>query len=75
MQLRRELADCHERLGAFYQSGGDLLLARDHYGKSLTIWRDWTKHGVSSVYNQRREKAAVLAVAGCERILKTSRKQ
>jgi tetratricopeptide (TPR) repeat protein len=74
MQLRRELADCHERLGAFHQSGGNLPLARDHYSKSLAIWRDWTKHGVSSIYNQRREKAATLAVARCERMLKTSRK-
>lgn len=74
MQLRRELADCHERLGAFHQSGGNLPLALDHYSKSQAIWRDWTKHGVSSIYNQRREKAAALAVERCERMLKASRK-
>ena len=62
MQLRREVADAYERLGAMYESSGDLPKAQEWYRKSLGIWRDWTKHVVSSVYNQRREVVAMAAV-------------
>lgn len=58
MQARRELADTQEKLGQFCESSGQWQEAREWYGKSLTVWREWTKYGVSSPYNERREKQA-----------------
>jgi tetratricopeptide (TPR) repeat protein len=69
MQLRRELADCYERLGEFHASGRDWKQARDSYAKSLDIWNNWTKWGVSSSYDQRRRKEAERAVARYGRLL------
>lgn len=58
MQLRRELADCYERLGAYYAAAHEEASAHEWYAKSVEVWRNWTKWGISSAYNIRREKAA-----------------
>ena len=57
MQLRSDLADCYERLGANYAAVGDKTSAREWYAKSVEVWKNWTKWGLSSAYNIRREKA------------------
>jgi tRNA A-37 threonylcarbamoyl transferase component Bud32 len=44
MPLRKSLADCYERLGLFE--------------KSLEVWKDWTRWGVSSSYDQNRKRRA-----------------
>lgn len=62
MQIRRELADCFERLGAYYAAAGDERSAHEWYVKSLDLWTNWTKWGVSSDYNRRRERTAKAAV-------------
>jgi serine/threonine protein kinase len=72
MQLRRELADCHERLAEFHARAREWRQAREWYGKSLGVWKEWTRWGVSSVYNQRREKQAAAALARCEAALPQS---
>jgi tetratricopeptide (TPR) repeat protein len=68
MQLRRELADCYERLGYFYVSSPskEWGQARVWYGKALAVWRDWTRYGVSSPYNIRREQEAARMLAACD---------
>ena len=58
MQLRRELADCYERLGAYYAAARDDSSAREWYMRSLEVWKNWTKWGVSSPYNRKRELEA-----------------
>jgi tetratricopeptide (TPR) repeat protein len=63
MELRRELADCYERLGAFHHSAREWTRAREWYAKSLEIWTNWTKWGVSSIYDQARRKQAAQLVA------------
>jgi tetratricopeptide (TPR) repeat protein len=63
MQLRRELADCYERLGEFHHSAHEWTQAREWYAKSLDIWTNWTKWGVSSIYDQARRKQAAQLVA------------
>ena len=63
MQARRELADTHERLGHFYELSSQWKEAGECYGKSLAVWRTWTKYGVSSVYNTRREEKAAATLA------------
>ena len=62
MELRRELADCYEQLAEFQRAAGQRAEAREWYGKSLAIWREWKKYGVSSVYTERGEKHAVAAL-------------
>src|SRR5262249_48243707 len=62
MELRRELADCYERLADFHRSLGQTSQAGEWYGKSLAIWRGWKKYGVSSVYSVRREKQVAAAL-------------
>jgi hypothetical protein len=36
------------------------------YGKALAVWRDWTRYGVSSPYNIRREQEAARMLAACD---------
>ena len=62
MQARRELADTHERLGHLYELSRQWAEAAEWHGKSLAVWRTWTKYGISSVYNTRREEQAAAAV-------------
>src|SRR5689334_22929557 len=69
MQLRRELADCYERLGGFHGTAREWKQARDWYAKSLDLWNNWTHWGVSSVYDQRRRSQAARAVARYGRLL------
>jgi tetratricopeptide (TPR) repeat protein len=69
MQLRRELADCYERLGEFHAGAREWKQARNWYAKSLDLWNNWTQWGVSSVYDQRRRKEALLAVTRYGRLL------
>jgi serine/threonine protein kinase len=69
MQLWRELADCHERLGEFHARAGEWRQARDWYAQSFSVWKDWTRWGVSSVYNLRREKQAAASLARCDAAL------
>jgi eukaryotic-like serine/threonine-protein kinase len=69
MPLRRDLADCYERLGAYHAAARQWSEARDWYRKSLTVWQEWTKWGVSSVYDQRRAREAEQAVAKYGRLL------
>ena len=68
MEARREQADCLETLAQFYAAAGEWREAREAYGRSLAIWRDWTNFGVSSAYNQRREKETAAALASAERM-------
>ncbi len=63
------LSICYERLGAFYRSQGKWREARDWYVKSLQIWTDWNKHGVSSVFDARRRTEVAKALAECDRAL------
>ena len=63
MQARRELADTHEKLGAFYEASRQWEQAREWHSRSLAVWKDWTRFGVSSPYNLRREKKAADALA------------
>jgi tetratricopeptide (TPR) repeat protein len=65
--LRRDLADCYERLGAYHAGAQQWSEAREWYRKSLTVWQEWTKWGVSSVYDQRRASEAEQAVEKYDR--------
>jgi tetratricopeptide (TPR) repeat protein len=66
MHFRRDLADCYQRFGAYDAAQGMWANAREWYRKSLEIWRDWSKWGVSSVYDQTRLKAAAADLARCD---------
>ena len=63
MQCRRELADCYERLGNFHARAGNGPEALAWYRKSVDLWNNWTRWGVSSVYNERRAVKAAQLVA------------
>jgi tetratricopeptide (TPR) repeat protein len=69
MELRRDLADCYERLGSYYAGPGDWRQARDWYAKSVGLWSTWKNWGVSSSYDQRRRNQAARAVARYDRLL------
>jgi tetratricopeptide (TPR) repeat protein len=71
MQLRRELADCHERLAEFHARAREWQQAREWYAKSLAVWKEWTRWGVSSVYDQRREKQAAALLARFDAALRS----
>jgi tetratricopeptide (TPR) repeat protein len=53
MPLRNVLADCYEKLGQF--------------DKSLEVWKTWKKFGVSSPYNESREREAETALTQVQR--------
>ena len=63
MIRRRDVADACERIAEVVRKQGDTQKAREWYGRSLAVWKDWTKWGVSSRYNIRREQAAASALA------------
>jgi tetratricopeptide (TPR) repeat protein len=69
MERRRDLADCYERLGQFYEVEKDLSTSREWYQKALEVWRDWPRFGVSSPFNVRREQEAARMGARCEAAL------
>src|SRR5262249_45674589 len=48
MDAKRQLADCEDRLGAYYESRGSAEEASSHYRCSLEIWQKWTQLGASS---------------------------
>jgi len=73
MELRRELADCYERLGQFHIRTREWSPAGDWYAKSLEVWATWTRWGVSSVYNVRRQQQAAAWMARCDTALKQRR--
>jgi tetratricopeptide (TPR) repeat protein len=72
MPLRRELADCYERVGSSHAASRQWSEARDWYRKSVTVWQEWTEWGVSSVYDQRRAREAEQAIAKYGRLLSTN---
>jgi tetratricopeptide (TPR) repeat protein len=72
MHARKELADTHERLGRYNESRSEWRQAHHWHSKSLEVWTGWTKHGYSSVYNERREKQARENVERCGRFFLTS---
>jgi hypothetical protein len=61
MHRHSALADAYSYLGKFF-AGHDNAQARDWYGKSLTIWREWTRWGVSTAFNQRKEREVAAAL-------------
>jgi tetratricopeptide (TPR) repeat protein len=58
MQLRRELGDSYERLAEACAATRDLSTAKALYAKSVDLWQNWARWGVSSVYDQHRETLA-----------------
>jgi tetratricopeptide (TPR) repeat protein len=69
MPYRQDLADCYERLGAFHAGAREWDQAREWYGKSLVVWKEWTQWGVSSPYNLLSEKKAAQAITRCDAAL------
>ncbi|MGH9722309.1 MAG: protein kinase domain-containing protein [Bryobacteraceae bacterium] len=80
MLLRRSLADCYEALGRAYAAlankTGPHSERREHWRwacdwhrKSLAIWSQWRRWGVSSIYDTRRKDRAAAEVARCEAAL------
>jgi non-specific serine/threonine protein kinase/serine/threonine-protein kinase len=66
MVLRDQLGRAYQRLGNYHETANDLRAARDWYEKALDVWRGWTKYGISSPYNVRREREAARMIARCE---------
>ena len=78
LRLQQSLADCYEGLGkhqAALASGQGLPTekrieawreAREWYQKSLSVWRDWPKRGVSGPFDLGRAELAALAIAQCD---------
>ncbi len=63
MQARRELADTYEKLARFHELSRQWKEAAEWHGKSLAVWRNWTKYGISSIYNTRRGEQAASGLA------------
>ena len=75
-ELRRDEADCYERLGQVHEALGKRQSSPDHwresrywYERSLELWDHWTDWGVSSPLSSRRREAALKAVARSEKAL------
>ncbi len=76
--LQQSLADCYEGLGKHQitlASVQEMIVekrieawreARDLYLKSLSVWREWPKRGVSSPFNLSRTEQATRAIAECD---------
>ncbi len=60
--LHRDLADCYESLGRFYARTGARTEAREWFRKSVGIWNQWTRWGVSGTYDVLRKDAATTAL-------------
>jgi tetratricopeptide (TPR) repeat protein len=60
--LHRDLADCYESLGRLSARTGDRTGAREWFRKSVEIWSQWARWGVSGAYNARRKDAAAMAL-------------
>ncbi|MBI1787040.1 MAG: protein kinase [Acidobacteria bacterium] len=69
MPGRRRLADAYSRMARLHEHARNWEAAGEWHGKSLAIWKEWTKWGVSSPYNVRRERQAAQAVLRCETAL------
>jgi eukaryotic-like serine/threonine-protein kinase len=62
MPSHRDLADAYERLAQFHAASHHPDDAHAWWEKSLAVWRDWSRWGVSSEFDQRRRAAAERAV-------------
>ena len=79
--LRRDLADTYEALArvsvrrAEDPRPGDVARiarwreARSWYEKSLNVWNDWPKWGISSAFDSRRKARALESIAKCDAAL------
>ena len=65
--LRARLAQCYQDLGKWYESAGQPSQALMWHKKSLSVWREWTKWGVSNPFQLRRQREAEGAVQRLER--------
>jgi hypothetical protein len=65
MPWRNELADIYERIARWHERAGDFLTASTWHKKSLAMWKEWPKWGVSSSYDQQRLRQAEKAVTTC----------
>jgi tetratricopeptide (TPR) repeat protein len=72
MPWRNELADIYERIARWHERAGDFLRASTWQKKSLAIWKEWPKWGVSSSYDQQRLRQAGKAVTTCDTKCKKS---
>ena len=81
MIMRRNLADCYERMGFLSRTlASSLKLSRDRrrqhwhearswYQRSEDLWSQWEALAVSSAFDQRRRSQASQAILECEREL------
>jgi len=60
--LHRDLADCYESLGRFCARTGNRAEAREWFRKSVEIWSQWARWGVSGAYSASRQDAAARAL-------------
>jgi tetratricopeptide (TPR) repeat protein len=65
MTFRSDLANSYERLGRYY-CVGDRARGMEWHQKAVGVWREWSRWGVSSVYDTRRRARAEQALARCE---------
>ncbi len=66
--LYRDLADCYENLGRWYERR-DRAQAREWYRKSLDIWSAWPRTAVSTSFDRQRREQAARAVSRCDAAL------
>ena len=81
MHGRSQLAGCYNRLGRYHATlAGQASLpaeqqlehwraARAWYQKELQVWNEWTKWGVSSVYDKTKREQAARALGHCQAML------
>jgi tetratricopeptide (TPR) repeat protein len=69
MPLRQELADCYERLARYYAARSEWEQARDWEARSVRVWKEWGRWGVSSIYDRRRAAEAASRVVRYGRFL------
>jgi serine/threonine protein kinase len=63
MPLRQHEAEASERIARWHEATHDSSGAALWWEKSLAIWKDWSKAGVSSAFNDVREQLARGALA------------
>ncbi|MBI3209824.1 MAG: hypothetical protein HYZ37_13135 [Candidatus Solibacter usitatus] len=71
-QMSRDEPSASGLLGEFHAAVKEWKEARDWYGRSLGVWQDWTKWGLSGPFDERRREQSERTVSRYGRLLLTN---